>query len=151
MSKMQSNGTDSTQPEQQNQRQQPPPQQWVAMQYPAAAMVMQHQMMPPQHYPIPPPPHYMPYPQYQQHHPQHVQPQQHHHHQGSSSENKTVWVGDLHHWMDENYLHTCFASTGEVVSFSFSGTFVYVFTYLGLCCVVYMSVQLYFLVYVMVG
>ncbi|KAJ4840820.1 Polyadenylate-binding protein rbp47c [Turnera subulata] len=109
----------------------PPPQaqQWMAMQYPAAAaMVMQHQMMP-AHYaaaPAPPPQHYMAaaaaaYHQYH-HHGGHVQqqqqpPQQHQlQGQGSSGENKTVWIGDLHHWMDESYLHTCFASTGEIAS-----------------------------------
>ncbi|XP_002510266.2 polyadenylate-binding protein RBP47 isoform X1 [Ricinus communis] len=137
---MQSNGSDSQQqqpPQQeQNQRQQqqqqlPPPapqpqsqqqQQWMAMQYPAAAMVMQHQMLPPQHYAPPPPQHYMTaYHQYHHHHPHPHQPQQHHQNQGSSGggcggENRTVWIGDLHHWMDENYLHTCFASTGEIVS-----------------------------------
>ncbi|XP_008220170.1 PREDICTED: polyadenylate-binding protein RBP47-like isoform X1 [Prunus mume] len=129
---MQSNGSDSSVPqqEQSNQRPQqqqqavqtqappPQPQQWMAMQYPAAAMVMQHQMMPPQHYATPPPPppqHYMAYHQYQQQqqHVQHLQQQQQ---LGSSGENKTIWVGDLHHWMDENYLHTCFASTGEIAS-----------------------------------
>ncbi|KAK4860376.1 hypothetical protein QYF36_022467 [Acer negundo] len=111
MNKMQSNGSDSSQQEQQNQRPQQQ-QQWVAMQYPAAAaMVMPHQMMPPQHYPMPPP-HYVPYHQYQPHQ-QHVQHQQH---LGSSGENKTIWVGDLHHWMDENYLHSCFVSTGEIAS-----------------------------------
>ncbi|XP_038705036.1 polyadenylate-binding protein RBP47-like [Tripterygium wilfordii] len=118
---MQSNGSDSLQQQQgggqeQNQRPQP---QWIGMQYPAAAaMVMQqgHQMMPPQHYGPPPPQHYqMAYHQYrhQSHpHPQHPHPQQ----QGSSGENKTIWVGDLHHWMDESYLHNCFASTGEITS-----------------------------------
>uniref|UniRef100_A0A2P2LNB7 Uncharacterized protein MANES_18G033900 n=2 Tax=Rhizophora mucronata TaxID=61149 RepID=A0A2P2LNB7_RHIMU len=128
---MQSNGSDSQQKEQ-NQRpppQQPLPQQqqWMAMQYPAAAIVMQHQMMPPQHF-TPPPPHYMvaaaasaaAYHRYQQQHHHHLQ-QHHHHHlhhqsQGSSGENKTIWIGDLHHWMDENYLHSCFASTGEIAS-----------------------------------
>uniref|UniRef100_A0A2C9VZJ3 RRM domain-containing protein n=1 Tax=Manihot esculenta TaxID=3983 RepID=A0A2C9VZJ3_MANES len=125
---MQSNGSDSQQLQQEQNKvqQQPPPpppppqqhQQWMAMQYPAAAMVMQHQMMPPQHYAPPPPQHYMAaYHQYHQHHP-HLQqpPQQHHQNQGSSGENKTIWIGDLHHWMDENYLHTCFASTGEIAS-----------------------------------
>ncbi|GKV04681.1 hypothetical protein SLEP1_g16806 [Rubroshorea leprosula] len=123
---MQTNGSES-QPQklqEQGQRQQQQPQtQWVAMQYPAAAMVMQHQMIPPQHFVPPPPQHYMPYPQYQHHpglHVQHPQPQQQQQQQqqsqGSSSENKTIWVGDLHHWMDENYLHGCFASTGEIVS-----------------------------------
>ncbi|GLU04316.1 hypothetical protein SLE2022_214690 [Rubroshorea leprosula] len=122
---MQTNGSES-QPQklqEQGQRQQQQPQpQWVAMQYPAAAMVMQHQMIPPQHFVPPPPQHYMPYPQYQHHpglhvqHPQPQQQQQQQQSQGSSSENKTIWVGDLHHWMDENYLHGCFASTGEIVS-----------------------------------
>ncbi|GLT47016.1 hypothetical protein SLA2020_207380 [Shorea laevis] len=119
---MQTNGSES-QPQklqEQGQRQQQQPQpQWVAMQYPAAAMVMQHQMIPPQHFVPPPPQHYMPYPQYQHHpslHVQHPQPPQQQQSQGSSSENKTIWVGDLHHWMDENYLHGCFASTGEIVS-----------------------------------
>ncbi|CAA6664983.1 unnamed protein product [Spirodela intermedia] len=88
------------------------------MSYPAATMVMQHQMMgvggPP-----PPPqfaPHYLPYhhvapvpPQYHQQ--QMQQPQQ----QGSAEENRTIWVGDLHYWMDENYLQHCFGHTGEVV------------------------------------
>ncbi|XP_059633636.1 polyadenylate-binding protein RBP47-like [Cornus florida] len=93
-----------TQPPQQQQQQQ---QQWVAMQYPAA-MVMHPQMIPP-HYP----PHYMPY--HAHHH--HYQPQQHQQqHQQSNGENKTIWVGDLHNWMDEDYLHSCFASTGELTS-----------------------------------
>ncbi|PKA63206.1 Polyadenylate-binding protein RBP47 [Apostasia shenzhenica] len=33
-----------------------------------------------------------------------------------AKENKTIWVGDLLNWMDENYLHSCFGHTGEVVS-----------------------------------
>lgn len=83
-----------------------PPPQWVPMQYPAAAMVMQHPMIPPPHYPA----HYLPYhPHIQQHHPSPT-PQQ----QGSAAENRTIWVGDLHNWMDEDYLRNCFASTGEV-------------------------------------
>lgn len=112
---------------------------WMAMQYPAAAMVMQHQMMaPPPHYPPPPPPYmaayhhpYMQPPPPQAHH----QQRSNHHHlsngnknngnnnnnngnsiDGSSGENKTIWVGDLHHWMDEVYLSACFTSAGEVVS-----------------------------------
>lgn len=86
----------------------PPPHQWVPMQYPPAAMVMPHHMLPPQHYP-PPPHHYMAYHHYL-HHVPHV------HHGSSAADNKTLWVGDLHHWMDENYLHRCFASTGEIFS-----------------------------------
>ncbi|XP_004499084.1 polyadenylate-binding protein RBP47C'-like [Cicer arietinum] len=124
----QSNGSDSSTPKQQpepnKQRQPTPPQQphtvavpqpWVPMQYPTA-MVMPHHMMPPQHYAPPP---YVPYPhhhQYQQ--PLHVPHHHQHHHQqhGSNGENKTLWIGDLHNWMDENYLHRCFASTGEISS-----------------------------------
>ncbi|OWM83744.1 hypothetical protein CDL15_Pgr004174 [Punica granatum] len=103
------------------------------VQYPAAAMAMMQQqlMMYSQH-------HYMPYPHYQQLPHQHPHQQQHgytqhpHSHQkppqqngsgggggasnGSSEEAKTIWVGDLHHWMDETYLHTCFSPTGEVVN-----------------------------------
>lgn len=36
-----------------------------------------------------------------------MQPQHH-------EEVKTLWVGDLQYWMDENYLHTAFVHTGEV-------------------------------------
>ncbi|MBA0595989.1 hypothetical protein Gorai_012837, partial [Gossypium raimondii] len=82
------------------------------MQYPAAAMVMQHQMMQPQHFvasPLPPQ-HYMPY------HHLHLNGHAQQGSGGGSGENKTVWVGDLYHWMDENYLHSCFASTGEIAS-----------------------------------
>ncbi|KAJ4963316.1 hypothetical protein NE237_023255 [Protea cynaroides] len=96
-----SNGADPQQQPPQHHQQQ----QWLAMQYPAATMVMQHQMMPP-----PYPQHYMPYHHQQQ--PTQQQQQQ----QGSSEENKTIWVGDLHYWMDENYLNNCFAHTGEVIS-----------------------------------
>ncbi|GMH13848.1 hypothetical protein Nepgr_015689 [Nepenthes gracilis] len=136
------NGSDQPQQQEKQSQQQPqqaaPPvavaagrvavaQQWMSMQYPAAAMVMQHQMMP-QHYPLPP--HYMtayhphpPHPHaYMQpppspHH--HVGGQVHHsqqHQRNDGAENKTIWVGDLHHWMDEHYLHSCFVSTGEVAS-----------------------------------
>ncbi|KAK4258747.1 hypothetical protein QN277_005161 [Acacia crassicarpa] len=92
-------------------------QQWMAMQYPATAMAMMQQqmMMYPQHY-MPYVHHYMPpHQQQQQHKPQPYQQQQQK--QGWSSEEiRTIWLGDLHHWMDENYLHNCFAHTGEVVS-----------------------------------
>ncbi|KHG01821.1 Polyadenylate-binding RBP47C -like protein [Gossypium arboreum] len=111
----QNSGLDSQPSQEQNQRQQQPPRsqpQWVAMQYPAAAMVMQHQMMQPQHFVAPPlpPQHYMPY------HHLHLNGHAQQGSGGGSGENKTVWVGDLYHWMDENYLHSCFASTGEIAS-----------------------------------
>ncbi|XP_065879912.1 polyadenylate-binding protein RBP45-like isoform X2 [Euphorbia lathyris] len=35
---------------------------------------------------------------------------------GSAEEIRTLWIGDLQYWMDENYLHNCFSHTGEVVS-----------------------------------
>ncbi|GJX76966.1 polyadenylate-binding protein RBP45-like protein [Tanacetum coccineum] len=34
----------------------------------------------------------------------------------SADEIRTLWIGDLQYWMDEQYLLTCFAQTGEVVS-----------------------------------
>lgn len=90
-------------------------QQWVAMQYPAAAMLMQHQMMAPSPANYQVTPHYMPYHPHHLHHQPHtpvVQPPQ----QGSGGgDNKAIWVGDLHSWMDEDYLRNCFASTGEVL------------------------------------
>ncbi|XP_019430711.1 PREDICTED: polyadenylate-binding protein RBP47C-like isoform X1 [Lupinus angustifolius] len=123
----QSNDSDSSSQqhsEQQNQPQQhrqpqPPPhvavaQHWLPVQYPA--MVMPHHMLPPQPYAPPPP--YLPYHHHQYQHVPHVthHQQQHHHHGSKSGENKTIWVGDLFHWMDESYLHRCFASTGEISS-----------------------------------
>ncbi|KAJ0077050.1 hypothetical protein Patl1_36183 [Pistacia atlantica] len=105
------------------------PQQWMGMgmmQYPAAAMAMMQQqmMMYPQHYMAA----YGGGNQYYQ------QQQQYHHQNGKHSNNnnnnhklngsinasntndetKTIWVGDLFHWMDETYLHTCFSHTGQV-------------------------------------
>ncbi|CAH2053334.1 unnamed protein product [Thlaspi arvense] len=91
-------------------------QQWMAaMQYPAAAMMMMQQqqmMMYPHQYVPYNQGHYQPHPQlqyaaYQQHKP---------HDRGSGEDVKTLWIGDLLHWMDETYLHTCFSHTGEVSS-----------------------------------
>ncbi|CAI0465256.1 unnamed protein product [Linum tenue] len=81
------------------------------MQYPTTAMVMPHQMLSPHQ----PPQHYMAATAYH-HQYQHPHQQHHNHVAGSVADNKTVWIGDLHNWMDENYLHTCFASTGEIAS-----------------------------------
>lgn len=76
-------------------------------------MVMPHHMIPA----VPPPPHrfilqhymtaYAGFP--------HVPPSPNSQFGSNNGENKTVWVGDLLQWMDENYLHSCFANTGEVV------------------------------------
>ncbi|KVH93254.1 Nucleotide-binding, alpha-beta plait [Cynara cardunculus var. scolymus] len=116
-------GGDLTQQQQQQQQQQwlamqqYQQQQWLAMQqYPAAAaasMAMHHPAMMYQQ----PPPHYMPY-HYQQQQYQQQSPQQQRGNQiqSSSEDNKTIWVGDLQHWMDETYLQSCFAQTGEVSS-----------------------------------
>ena len=30
---------------------------------------------------------------------------------------RTLWIGDLQYWMDENYLASCFAASGEVSQF----------------------------------
>ncbi len=36
-------------------------------------------------------------------------------HQPTSLEEvRTLWIGDLQYWADENYLYNCFAHTGEV-------------------------------------
>ncbi|KAF5745686.1 polyadenylate-binding protein RBP47-like [Tripterygium wilfordii] len=98
-------------PYQQQQQQQ----QWMAaMTYPAAAMAMMQQqmMMYPQHY--------MAYYQQQQQQQQYHQKQQSFQNQQqqpkSNEDVRTIWVGDLQHWMDETYLHSCFAHTGEVSS-----------------------------------
>lgn len=34
----------------------------------------------------------------------------------SADEVRTLWIGDLQYWMDENYLRDCFAQTGEAVT-----------------------------------
>ncbi|KAI4389904.1 hypothetical protein MLD38_002073 [Melastoma candidum] len=92
----------------------PPPQPWFAMhQYHPAAVVMQvpHQQQ------FPAPQHYygmqfMGYPRHQQ------WSQRTGRRRGANDgeSNRTIWVGDLDHWMDENYLHSCFASAGEIAS-----------------------------------
>ncbi|KAI3887898.1 hypothetical protein MKX03_015932 [Papaver bracteatum] len=89
-------------------------QQWMFMPYPAATMVMQHphyhqmipyQLFPPQSFIV-----YASIPHYREQS-----------HQGSSSEeNRTIWVGDLHYWMQENYLHSCFAHTERSLPLSHS-------------------------------
>ncbi|KAL5157658.1 Polyadenylate-binding protein RBP45B [Glycine soja] len=79
------------QPQQQYQ-QQPPPQQ----QQPYVMMPPQHQAPQPMWAPSAQPP----------------LPQQ----PASADEVRTLWIGDLQYWMDENYLYTCFAHTGEVTS-----------------------------------
>ncbi|KAK8950683.1 Polyadenylate-binding protein RBP47 [Platanthera zijinensis] len=93
---------------------QPKPQhpQWVpapALQYPAATMVLQHPMAPP------PPPQYPPPHFYGFHQPMQPPPSPLYQLGAGAEDNKTIWVGDLQYWMDENYLHSCFGHTGEVM------------------------------------
>ncbi|ONM55527.1 Polyadenylate-binding protein RBP47B [Zea mays] len=95
------------------------PPHWVAMPFApppgAAAMVMQpHHMAPP-----PPqfaPTHFVPFHAVAPPRAAAVALGSPAPHQPGQEENKSVWVGDLHYWMDENYLHSCFGYTGEVVA-----------------------------------
>ncbi|KAG6477961.1 hypothetical protein ZIOFF_061393 [Zingiber officinale] len=92
----------------------PPSQGWAAVRYPAPALVMQHPMIAP-----PPPPFghgFVPY--YQPPTPPPLPPLKPSRHQkcgdaAADEEKRTIWVGDLQYWMDENYLHSCFGHTGE--------------------------------------
>ncbi|XP_076920335.1 polyadenylate-binding protein RBP47-like [Bidens hawaiensis] len=115
------NGTSTTDLTQQQQLQQ---QQWLAMQQYQQQQWLAMQQYPAMHHPAmmyqQPPPHYMPYYQQQQ---QQQQPQQQQQQQqklnqiqNTSEDNKTIWIGDLQHWMDETYIQSCFAQTGEVAS-----------------------------------
>ncbi|XP_059662494.1 polyadenylate-binding protein RBP45-like isoform X2 [Cornus florida] len=96
--------------QQQHQYQQPQqPQPWM--------MMPQHPQQPPQQYPQPvwaqqPPQAAMPPQQ-----PQTQLSQQYSAAQtAGSNEIRSLWIGDLLYWMDENYLSTCFAQTGELAS-----------------------------------
>ncbi|CAO2836310.1 unnamed protein product [Amaranthus hypochondriacus] len=77
----------------------PPPQQPQQPSYPP-------QMWPPQQQPVMPPPQLPQAP-----------PQQY---TMSSAANpdeiRSLWIGDLQYWMDETYIHSCFAASGEVVN-----------------------------------
>ncbi|KAK9268012.1 hypothetical protein L1049_010451 [Liquidambar formosana] len=95
---------------QQQQQQQPwmmmPPQQQMWNQQPPPQQLQQHQhqQAPPQQ------------PQQHQHQHQHQQHYQPAAQPASADEVRTLWIGDLQYWMDENYIYGCFAQTGEVVS-----------------------------------
>ncbi|CAL9747896.1 unnamed protein product [Musa acuminata subsp. burmannicoides] len=97
-------------------RRTPPPQPWAAVRYPAPAMVMQHPMMAPPPYGHP----FVAYHQTPTHPPPPPPLKSIRLHQAvdaaAEDEKRTIWVGDLHYWMDENYLHSCFGHSGEVVS-----------------------------------
>ncbi|CAK7351153.1 unnamed protein product [Dovyalis caffra] len=92
--------------------QQPPPQQYQQPPY----MMM---MPPPQMAQTQPPPPHM-WAQHPVHQASIPPPQQLQQGQGqhpaSSDEVRTLWIGDLQYWMDENYLASCFAHTGEFAS-----------------------------------
>ncbi|WOH13844.1 hypothetical protein DCAR_0933355 [Daucus carota subsp. sativus] len=81
-------------------------QQWMAMQQQQQQMMYQQQAA-----------QYMS-PYYQQQSYQYQQPQASLAQQigGASEENKTIWIGDLQAWMDEAYLQSCFAPSGEAIS-----------------------------------
>ena len=64
-----------------------------------------YMMMPPQAQPVP-----QMWPQQ----PQAVSPQGQPPQPANADEVRTLWIGDLQYWMDENYLFNCFAHTGEV-------------------------------------
>jgi hypothetical protein len=88
----------------------------IAQQYQQQQQQQQQQpymMMPPQPQPQPqtqPPQMWAPnaQPPHQSAPPQ-QQPQP-----ASADEVRTLWIGDLQYWMDENYLYQCFSHTGEV-------------------------------------
>ena len=48
----------------------------------------------------------------------------------SVEEVRTLWIGDLQYWVDENYLHSCFAHTGEVYSLSLCLYLIFYFFFL---------------------
>ncbi|XP_020593973.1 polyadenylate-binding protein RBP45-like [Phalaenopsis equestris] len=69
-----------------------------------------------------PPPQSMQQPQQQQQHFQNqygapmAMPSSFPSHPDSSDEVRTLWIGDLQYWMEETYIHGCFAQSGEVMS-----------------------------------
>ncbi|KAK4420762.1 Polyadenylate-binding protein RBP45 [Sesamum alatum] len=98
-------------PEMAMEQQQPPQQQ----QYPAQPWMMMPPQAP-QHQPVQPQP-----PQFW------AQQQQQHYGAGPTNaasggaaggadEVRSLWIGDLQYWMDENYLTSCFYHTGELLS-----------------------------------
>ncbi|XP_027088223.1 polyadenylate-binding protein RBP45-like [Coffea arabica] len=103
------------QQQQQYQQQPPPPQQWMAP-----------QQQPPQpQYQVPPPQQQqLPAYYYQQPPPQQQQPPQQYAASvaavgadpNASDGIRSLWIGDLQYWMDEQYLLSCFSQTGEVLS-----------------------------------
>ncbi|KAL6975286.1 Polyadenylate-binding protein rbp45 [Sarracenia purpurea var. burkii] len=101
-------------------QQPPPPQQWMMMppqQQPQQQQAFQPQ--PPQFWPqqlpqaaVPPP--QQTQPQAMQMPTQQQQQQQYSAEQTGSNEIKSLWIGELQYWMDENYIYNCFAQSGEL-------------------------------------
>ncbi|KAK1391836.1 polyadenylate-binding protein RBP45-like [Heracleum sosnowskyi] len=93
-------------PQQQQYQHAPPPpmnqQQWMMLQ--AQQQQSQAAAMPPQLWPQQVPQAAVPPPQYS------ASPA------SGSDEIRSLWIGDLQPWMDEQYINTCFYSTGELVS-----------------------------------
>ncbi|KAL6990796.1 Polyadenylate-binding protein rbp45 [Sarracenia purpurea var. burkii] len=81
-----------------NQQQQPQQQQQQSFQYQPQPPMYYHQQPPPQAAVAAAQPQYAA-----------AQPT-------SGDEVRTLWIGDLQYWMDEQYIVNCFAHTGEVVS-----------------------------------
>ncbi|XP_072951442.1 polyadenylate-binding protein RBP45-like isoform X2 [Typha angustifolia] len=101
-----------------------PQQQWAAMSAPPPPQQQYYQMpaAPPQPMwnqqapQVPPPVAPQPMPQPQQMPQFQVQVHAPTAQPASSDEIRTLWIGDLQYWMDENYLYGCFIQTGEVTS-----------------------------------
>ncbi|XP_010276064.1 PREDICTED: polyadenylate-binding protein RBP45 isoform X1 [Nelumbo nucifera] len=96
---------------QQHPQQQPLPQQQWLMMPPQQPLQPQPPPMWNQQAPQVPQPQVSPQPQQPQPQPQYPSAQP-----ASADEIRTLWIGDLQYWMEENYLHSCFAHTGEVAS-----------------------------------
>lgn len=112
-------------PMQQQQPQQyqqpPPPQQWMMMPPPPQQQQQQaaFQPQPPAAWPQQPPMQAQPQTMQMQAQPQQLPQQQQYAAAGqatSPNEIKSLWIGDLQYWMDENYIYGCFGHSGEVLS-----------------------------------
>ncbi|CAN8288604.1 unnamed protein product [Cochlearia groenlandica] len=96
-----------------------PPQQqqqkWMSMRYPSAVVMPHHHMM----YAPPPPPFYSHYHHYNNNQYRGGGNNNNNKNGSNGENNKTIWIGDLYHWMDENYLTSSFSSSAaaaEIIS-----------------------------------
>ncbi|KAL6656631.1 hypothetical protein ACP70R_004411 [Stipagrostis hirtigluma subsp. patula] len=92
--------------------QQPPPQYAPPQQYAPPAQPYAPQ---PQYAPPPPQPYAPPPPQHYAAPPQHYAPPQYGAAPGSE-EIRSLWIGDLQYWMDENYLYHAFAHMAQQIA-----------------------------------